>query len=159
MSRAAASSPYLEHALVLGWRPRDILAILRAHFEEAGPAADVDDIVVGIVGLRTTCAAWSDFNREWQAVLDSEGVDVLHMNQVYSGHHAPYRSWSEDRKTAFLLRLVDIIGLVEPPHGAMKSLPVDPRKRDRVGQTYRRACHKCVRSVLSSAQGGYRSSV
>jgi hypothetical protein len=149
LTHPAAHSPFLEHALVLGWRPGHILAILWAYLEETGPAGDLDGIVVGIGGLRTTCAAWSGFNGKWQEVLDSEGVDVLHMKHVYSGQHAPYRSWSDDKKTKFLLRLVDVIGPLGPPLGAMKSLPVHPRKRDHVGQAYRRACHECMRSALS----------
>ena len=121
---------------------------LWVYFDETGHPSDPNVRAFGIGGLAATCERWQSFNAEWRAILAENNIGLLHMKEFYSCKDEPYASWTADEKMSFLLRLVDVIEIVAPPLGAMKSLAGGLAQRDKIDEAYRQAYHACIRVAI-----------
>lgn len=142
---------FLEFAFCLGWKLDDLVTAYWGYFDETGHPADPRVSAFGIGGLRATCRTWVSFNEAWQRVLAPKGITAFHMKEVYAPRSTPYGGWSDDDKTDFLMALIDVIEMVKPPLGAMRSLVNDVAHRDRMAEAYREAYHDALHSTLTAS--------
>ena len=80
-----------------------------------------------ISGYVTSSEIWSEFNRQWKAILEHHSVEEFHSTDFF--HHRrsqsssnPYRGWTIDRRTRFINELVDVTNslLLLPIGGAVE---------------------------------------
>lgn len=96
---------------------------LTSYFDESGHSADPKCRFVGIGGLCAPLAAWEEFDKKWQAILDEQCDGVpFHMNEFSFGAEH-FKGWKKPRKDKLLSSLVRIVKeSTARPFGAVVSL-------------------------------------
>lgn len=86
------------------------MAIFDTYFDAGASAEDPTCRVLSVAGYISTRAKWKILQREWQKVVDKEGVSALHMNDLAHSVHE-FADWKGDepRRQRFLAALAKII--------------------------------------------------
>lgn len=85
--------------------------MLKAYIDESGHSSDPRCQFVGMGGLVAPSEKWEEFTISWQAALDEFiGGQPFHMKEyICVPAIGPYVGWNEDKRRAFLKRLIDTI--------------------------------------------------
>jgi hypothetical protein len=85
------------------------MVMLTAYLDESGTHAEASSMV--LAGYVATVDQWSEFYREWTALLKAENVHVLHRTDIESFHGEFKRSkgWDDTRKLRVLRAAHEII--------------------------------------------------
>jgi len=76
-------------------RDSDYILMLLAYFDESGTHSGSK--VVSFAGYISTVEKWRQFNILWQAMLDLEGISMMHWCDLES-RKGIFNGWSQDRK-------------------------------------------------------------
>lgn len=80
--------------------------MLTVYCDESGTHADsLATVVAGYLGH---VRQWKLFGKEWRALLDREGVKVLHRTDL-ENFRREFKEWNEERRVRFLQRAHEII--------------------------------------------------
>src|ERR1044071_1627374 len=98
-------------AVISGWRPRDVVALMWNYLDESGEFNEaVSPKVLRRLTLGGFFAPWDAIRRlceEWRAALEVESLGEFHMKEIASDEHN-YANWPKDRQNR-LDRFVDIL--------------------------------------------------
>jgi hypothetical protein len=86
------------------------MGVFRAYFDASG-SPDPEISILTVAGYISTEEKWTEFEREWQAILESEGVRCFHMAD-FAHSINEFDGWKHDepRRISFLQRLASAIG-------------------------------------------------
>jgi hypothetical protein len=74
---------FAELAAALGWAPEEMVAVIRAYFDESGEHGADDALTrLTIGGLIAPAEAWGAFEGEWQSALDRNSLREFHARNV-----------------------------------------------------------------------------
>jgi len=81
-----------------------------AYFDESGTDR-TKSLALTIAGYISTVEKWSNFQIEWQKMLDDEGLKMFHMSDLecFKGEFSPDKGWDKIRQVAVIQRAHDII--------------------------------------------------
>jgi hypothetical protein len=80
--------------------------ILTAYFDESGTHAGSE--VVAVAGYLSTPPRWISFEAQWREALAEYGIGLFHMSD-FAVRAPPFNTWTEERRRACFMRLVEII--------------------------------------------------
>jgi hypothetical protein len=75
------------------------MGMLTIYCDDSGTSAN--NKVAVVAGYIGSVFQWRRFNSEWQTLLDSEGVKVMHRVNLET-FHGEFKEWNPDRRTAFV---------------------------------------------------------
>ncbi len=82
-----------------------------AYYDAGGAQSDASGAIT-VVGAVSTEKKWTRFEREWNRVLQSEGIETFHMTDYVHTKNA-FRGWGgrnqEERRDAFLDQLISVM--------------------------------------------------
>jgi Protein of unknown function (DUF3800) len=79
-----------------------IMTEYAAYFDDSGHPDDQEAVLVA--GFISSETQWLLFEREWQAILDREGIEIFHMTDFEKN-----KVWPQHKKDAILRRLVSTV--------------------------------------------------
>jgi hypothetical protein len=97
----------VRYLVIYGDRRKGLVAVLQLYMDESysHPPAP---LVYTIAGYVSESYRWSRFEREWQKVLDAEGIEFFHMKD-YAHKRGAYADWTDKKRIKFLRTLQHII--------------------------------------------------
>ena len=97
----------VRYLVLSGDRRKGLVAVLQLYMDESysHPPAP---LVYTIAGYVSESYRWSRFEREWQKVLDAEGIEFFHMKD-YAHKRGVYADWTDKKRIKFLRTLQHII--------------------------------------------------
>jgi hypothetical protein len=107
------SAKWLSYALHPAACEKRYFLMLTAYMDESGHSVDPRCNFVGMGGLVATTEKWEAFSEAWKSALD-EFIDgkPFHMKEyVCKPGIGPYVGWHEDKRKAFLARLIEAIAI------------------------------------------------
>jgi hypothetical protein len=80
--------------------------MFRAYFDRSELVNPASVLAVG--GYVTSDEEWAKFESAWKVVLDEFGVSMFHMVE-YECRHGEFKEWTNDTRTAFIGKLIDVV--------------------------------------------------
>lgn len=84
----------------------DVIRMLKAYFDESGTHQDSKVLAFG--GYISTVKKWRSFEKQWQKMLDTEQIPMMHSTDLESRHGA-FKNWSIERKVRVQKQAISII--------------------------------------------------
>lgn len=127
---------------------------LWSYFDESGHSEDPNVSVLSVGGAVSSVGGWKRLVPEWISVLEEFSVSQLHMRD-FAHSKREFAGWTEDKRRAFLSRLVEIMTRdIDAYIGRVMDLPDDWRQsplelRERLKDPYHGCFIFCVTTAMS----------
>lgn len=93
---------------ILSFGKHSAMLMLRSYMDEAGKYDDPKNSVVSVCGVISSLDKWTEFEREWKAVLDEFGISSFHMKE-FAQFKGEFKGWPEEKRQALLAKFIDVM--------------------------------------------------